>query len=190
MITLGQDIKNPLLEEVSKRSGENVLNCYQCGKCVGTCPVSEHMDFPPREIMQLVKINRKEAIFAANSTWFCLTCSACSGRCSREIDIPRVMETLRHMSIEENFSLGLKKVKDIRRFHEIFIDMVKKYGRNYELRMMAEFNIRTRNLFKDMHLAPKAILKGKIKLLPGAKVKSAKAIKRMYEVAEKLEKSK
>jgi heterodisulfide reductase subunit C len=68
--------------------------------------------------------------------------------------------------------------------------MIKLYGRNYELRMMAEFNIRTRNLFKDMHLAPKALLKGKIKLLPGAKVKSAQAIKRMYDIAEKLEKSK
>lgn len=190
MITLGQEIKNPLLEEVNKRSGENVLHCYQCGKCAATCPVSDQMDFPPREIMQLVKIGRKEAIYAANSTWFCLTCSACSGRCPREIDIPKVMETLRHMSIEENYKPGNKRVKDIRQFHEIFNDMVKRYGRNYELRMMAEFNIRTRNLFKDMHLAPKALLKGKIKVLPGSKVKSAKAIKRMFEVAEKLEKSK
>jgi heterodisulfide reductase subunit C len=114
----------------------------------------------------------------------------CSGRCPREIDIPRVMETLRHMSIEENIMPDSKRVKDIRKFHEIFIDMVKKYGRNYELRMMAEFNIRTRNLFKDMHLAPKALAKGKIKILPGRKVKSAKAIKRMYDVAEKLEKRK
>lgn len=190
MITLGRDNANPLLEEVNERSGENVLNCYQCGKCVGTCPVADYMDFPPREIMQLIKIGRKEAIYAANSTWYCLTCSACSGRCPREIDIPRVMETLRHMSIEENYKPGSKRVKDIRRFHEIFIDMVKKYGRNYELRLMAEFNIRTRNLFQNMQLAPKALLKGKIKVLPGSRVKSAKAIKRMYDVAEKLEKSK
>jgi len=41
-----------------------------------------------------------------------------------------------------------------------------------------------------MHLAPSALLKGKIKLLPGAKVKSAKAIKKMFDLAEKLEKSK
>ena len=63
--------------------------------------------------------------------------------------------------------------------------MIKRYGRNYELRMMAEFNIRTRNLFKDMHLAPKALLKGKIPL--GVKpLKSAKAIKKMYEMAKNL----
>ncbi len=54
---------------------------------------------------------------------------------------------------------------------------------------MAELNIRTRNLFKDIHLAPKALLKGKIPL-GHEKVKSAKAIQRMYKLAEKLEKGK
>jgi heterodisulfide reductase subunit C2 len=190
MITLGQQIQNPFLEAVNKNSGENVLECYQCGKCVGTCPVSNFMDFPPREIMQMIKLGLKEETYMANSTWFCLTCSACSGRCPREIDIPRVMETIRHMIIEENFRTDNKQVKDIRKFHEIFIQMVKLYGRSYELRLMAEFNIRTRNLFKDMHLAPAALLKGKIKVLPGAKVKSAKAIKKMFDLAAKLEKSK
>jgi heterodisulfide reductase subunit C2 len=190
MITLGKETKNTFLEAVNKNSGENVLECYQCGKCVSTCPVSNFMDFPPREIMQMIKLGLKEETFMANSTWFCLTCSACSGRCPREIDIPRVMETIRHMIIDENFRTDNKRVKEIRKFHEIFLEMIKRYGRNYELRMMAEFNIRTRNLFKDMHLAPKAILKGKIKILPGEKVKSAKAIRKMYDIAQKLENSK
>jgi len=187
MITLGLEEKNGILPEVNKRSGANVLECYQCGKCVSTCPVSNFMDFPPREIMQMIKLGLKDEILIANSSWFCLTCSACSGRCPREIDIPAVMEAIRHLAIEEKYVPVSKKVKDIRKFHEIFLDMVRRYGRNYELRMMAEFNIRTRNLFKDMHLAPKALLKGKIPL--GVKpMKRAKAIKKMYKLAEKLEK--
>ncbi|HNY01769.1 MAG TPA: 4Fe-4S dicluster domain-containing protein [Bacteroidales bacterium] len=189
MITLGSQGKNTFLAAVNAKSGSNVLECYQCGKCVSTCPVSHFMDFPPREIMQMIKLGLKNEAYMANSHWFCLTCSACSGRCPREIDIPAVMEAVRHLAIEENYVNDSKKVKEIRKFHEIFLDMVKRYGRNYELRMMAEFNIRTRNLFKDMHLAPKALLKGKIPL--GVKpLKSAKAIKRMYEVAERLEKKK
>lgn len=187
MITLSYIGKNTFLEAVNKKSGANVLECYQCGKCVSTCPVSQYMDFPPREIMQRIKLGMKKEILMANSTWFCLTCSACSGRCPREIEIPAVMEAIRHLAIEENYINDSRKVKEIRKFHEIFLDMIKRYGRNYELRMMAEFNIRTRNLFKDMSLAPKALLKGKIPL--GVKpVKSAKAIKRMYQLAEKLEK--
>lgn len=188
MITLGTKGKNTFLEAVGRKSGANVLDCYQCGKCVSTCPVSQYMDFPPREIMQMIKLNLRDEAYMANSHWFCLTCSACSGRCPREIDIPAVMEAVRHLAIEENYVNDSKKVKEIRKFHEIFLDMVKRYGRNYELRMMAEFNIRTRNLFKDMHLAPKALAKGKIPL--GVKpLKSAQAIKRMYDVAEKLEKN-
>lgn len=189
MITLGTQGKNTFLEAVNTKSHANVLDCYQCGKCVSTCPVSQYMDFPPREIMQMIKLGLKNEAYMANSHWFCLTCSACSGRCPREIDIPAVMEAVRHLAIEENYVNDSTKVKEIRKFHEIFLDMVKRYGRNYELRMMAEFNIRTRNLFKDVHLAPKALLKGKIPL--GVKpLKSTKAIKRMYEVAEKLEKKK
>jgi len=188
MITLGLQDKNTFLEAVNKKSGANVLECYQCGKCVGTCPVSQYMDFPPREIMQMVKLGLKEEVYMANSTWFCLTCSACSGRCPREIEIPHVMEAIRHLSIEENYKSDNKKVKDIRKFHDIFLDMIKRYGRNYELRMMAEFNIRTRNLFKDIQLAPKALLKGKIPL-GHESTKSAKAIRKMFSLAEKLEKS-
>ena len=189
MFTLGSEINNTFLETVNKKSGANVLECYQCGKCASTCPVSDFMEYRPREIMQLIKLGRKEEVCMTNSIWFCLTCSACSGRCPREIDIPAVMEAIRHLTIEENYHPKSKKVKDIRIFHEIFLDMVKRYGRNYELRMMAEFNIRTRNLFKDMHLAPKALLKGKIPI-GHESTKSAKAIRKMYALAEKLEKSK
>lgn len=189
MITLGIQEKNTFLEEINKKSGANVLECYQCGKCVSTCPVSGFMDFPPRVIMQMIKLGMKEEIILANSSWYCLTCSACSGRCPRQIEIPAVMEAIRHIAIEENYHSGNKKVKDIRRFHDIFLDMIKRYGRNYELRMMAEFNIRTRNLFKDIHLAPKALLKGKIPV-GHESTKSAKAIQRMFRLAAKLEKSK
>ena len=189
MITLSYKGKNTFLEAVNEKSGANVLECYQCGKCVSTCPVSNFMDFPPREIMQMIKLGLKEETQMANSMWFCLTCSACSGRCPREIDIPAVMEAIRHLAIEENYRSDNKKVKDIRKFHDIFLDMIKRYGRNYELRMMAEFNIRTRNLFKDMHLAPKALLKGKIPI-GHESTKSGKAIRKMYKLAEKLEKEK
>jgi heterodisulfide reductase subunit C len=187
MITLGLQDQNTFLEAVNKKSGANVLECYQCGKCISTCPVSGFMDFPPREIMQMIKLGLKEESLMGNSMWFCLTCAACSGRCPREIDIPAVMEAIRHIAIEENYTSDNKKVKEIRRFHEIFLDMIKRYGRNYELRMMAEFNIRTRNLFKDMHLAPKALLKGKIPI-GHESTKSAKAIQKMYKIASKLEK--
>ena len=65
--------------------------------------------------------------------------------------------------------------------------MIRRYGRSYELRLMVEHNIRTRDLFKDVTLAPAALLKGKIPLLVKP-VKSAQSIRRMFKQAEKLEK--
>ncbi|HPT10701.1 MAG TPA: hypothetical protein PL087_09845, partial [Bacteroidales bacterium] len=68
MITLGTQEKNTFLADVNRRSGANVLECYQCGKCVSTCPVSGYMDFPPREIMQLIKLGQRNEVYMANST--------------------------------------------------------------------------------------------------------------------------
>ena len=110
MITLGSQGKNTFLEAVNIKSGANVLECYQCGKCVSTCPVSQYMDFPPREIMQMIKLGLKEECYMANSHWFCLTCSACSGRCPREIDIPAVMEAVRFLV---GMGLDLSHMQDI-----------------------------------------------------------------------------
>ena len=67
MITLGLQEKNTFLADVNRKSRANVLECYQCGKCVSTCPVANHMDFPPREIMQMVKLGLKEETYMANS---------------------------------------------------------------------------------------------------------------------------
>jgi heterodisulfide reductase subunit C len=137
--------------------------------------------------MQYIKLGLKNKIYEANSTWYCLTCSSCSARCPREIEIPAVMEAVRHMAIEENIYPKSKKVKEIRRFHEIFLEMIQKYGRLYELRLMAEFNIRTTNFFKDIGLAPKAILKGKISLTT-EKTKNKRAIDKMFKMAKELDK--
>jgi heterodisulfide reductase subunit C len=144
------------------------------------------MEVTPRQVMQYIKLNMREPVFKANSTWFCLTCSACSARCPREIEIPSVMEAVRHMAITAKIFPDSEKVDEIRKFHDIFIDMVKKYGRSYELRLMAEFNIRTSNFFKDVALAPKAIFKGKIGLRPD-KTKNMRAIDKLFEIAKQLE---
>jgi len=52
MITLGLQEKNTFLEDVNKKSGANVLECYQCGNRF-ELPGSAYMDFPPREVMQM-----------------------------------------------------------------------------------------------------------------------------------------
>lgn len=187
MIQLTDLQDNKFLAEVNKISGSNVLECYQCGKCVSTCPVSSYMELPPRKIMQAIKLGLKDKVLSANSSWFCLTCSSCAARCPRQIDIPKVMETVRHIAIDEKIYPESRKINEIRKFHDIFLDMVKRYGRMYEIRLMAEFNIRTGRLFKDMALAPLALGKGKLGLLP-EKTRNKAAIKKMFKLLDNKEK--
>jgi len=186
MLVLKNLQHNEFLEKVNQKSGSNVLNCYQCGKCVSTCPVSGYMEITPRQVMQYIKLAEDEKLFAANSTWYCLTCSSCSARCPREIEIPRVMEAVRHLAIEANILPDSSKIKSIKKFHDIFISMIKRYGKMFELRLMAEFNLRTGQFFKDIALAPKAIGKGKLKF-KSEKIKNLKGLKRLFEMNQKLE---
>lgn len=186
MLSLNNLHHNPFLVEVNQRSGSNVLDCYQCGKCVGTCPVSGQMQITPRQVMQHVKLGLKNQLFEANSTWFCLNCSACSSRCPREIEIPKVMEAVRHLAIEAKVYPEATEVTEIRLFHEIFLEMIQKYGKMFELRLMAEYNLRSGKLFKDIALAPKAILKGKLPFFP-EKTKNKRAMDRLFKIAKELD---
>jgi len=50
MKIVGQkDIKpdKAFMEEIAKRSGENVFLCYQCRKCASGCPTRMFMDSTP-----------------------------------------------------------------------------------------------------------------------------------------------
>lgn len=177
---------NGLLERIERQSGVEIRNCYQCGKCVGSCPVAAHMTAPPRQMMQFIKLGQAKEVLQANSSWYCLTCATCSARCPRELDIPRVMEAVRHLAIRDQVACEKPDVKAIRKLHEIFLRMLETYGRLFELRLMAEFNIRTWNFFKDIALGPQVIGKGKLAFLP-SRVENIEAIEKLFEACERLD---
>ena len=89
-------------EKVKSISGEDVLSCYQCGLCSGSCPVRFAMDFSPTQVIRLVQMNKIEEIFESNTFWICSTCYACSARCPRKIDITKIMETLRQIRLRRD----------------------------------------------------------------------------------------
>ncbi|MBF0408775.1 MAG: 4Fe-4S dicluster domain-containing protein [Candidatus Riflebacteria bacterium] len=192
MITIGSK-KSKIIPEILKRSRVNVFECYQCGKCVASCAVSKSMDLTPRRMFQMLKLGQDKEVLEANSTWFCLTCSACSSRCPRKIDIPKAMETIRHIAMENNIVISSRSARIIKKFHEIFLSMVFIYGRLFELRFMTEFNIRTFNFFKDILLAPKVLLRGKLAFRP-AKIAGINELNNISDASkvvkhEKFEKS-
>jgi len=85
-------------EKVMELAGEDIKICYQCGECSGGCPESAVMDLLPNQIMHKIQLG-DNSILKSNTFWICSSCLVCSARCPKGIDIAKVMESLREISL-------------------------------------------------------------------------------------------
>ena len=86
--------------KVEELSGENLYACYQCGKCAAGCLFADHMDFLPNQVLRLVQLS-DEAVLSSRAPWVCASCLACQVRCPKGVDIAKVMEALRLLSLRK-----------------------------------------------------------------------------------------
>ncbi len=85
---------------VEELSGQSPYRCYQCGKCAAGCPFADDMDLLPSQVLRLVQIG-DEKVLEAKAPWSCASCLACEVRCPRGVDIARVMEAVRLLSLRK-----------------------------------------------------------------------------------------
>jgi len=97
-------VHSEFLRKVAEISGENLSLCYQCGTCSASCPMSFAMDLLPRQIMRLVQLGLEENIANSNTIWLCASCFNCTARCPRGVDLSRVMEALRLITLRKNIN--------------------------------------------------------------------------------------
>ncbi|WP_350342859.1 4Fe-4S dicluster domain-containing protein [Proteinivorax tanatarense] len=88
-------------EELADIIQKNVKDCYQCLKCSAGCPLTEHMDYYPHQVMLLAKMDLYKKVFDSKTLWVCASCLACSSRCPRDLEPAKVMEGLRAMIIRK-----------------------------------------------------------------------------------------
>ncbi len=160
---------------IKSQSGQDVMRCIQCGKCTAGCPVAYAMDLGPRQVMRAVQLGLKNEVLQSSTIWLCVSCQTCSVRCPREIDIARVMESLRILAIEEKETPA---EKDIELFHRLFIGIVGRRGRINELELGARYNLQGWHPFASIGLLPRMLTRGKLPILP-AKVKGASEIAKL-----------
>lgn len=171
-------------EEVEARSGQDMRQCYQCGNCTAGCPYTFVYDIPVNRIMRLVQTGQKETVLKCKSIWLCATCQSCTTRCPNNIDVAGIMDHLRHMSREE----GYATVKHVKLFSDTFLKSIERYGRVFEMGLMAEYVTKSGRFWTDMEIAPKALLKGKMHFKPHpiqGRDKVAEIFKRFREVTQK-----
>jgi Fe-S oxidoreductase len=78
--------------------GESLGFCYQCGKCVGVCPVDIVGDYGPRKIHR--DALRGISLLEDPNLWLCTTCQNCVRVCPKEVDMVRIMPAAREAAIE------------------------------------------------------------------------------------------
>ena len=172
-----EKMDSSFLEEVKKKSGEDLSLCYQCLKCTAGCPTAPYMDIRPNNIIRMIQMGMKEAVLGSSAIWLCVSCWTCGTRCPNKIDIGVLMDALREMAIEEGIPA---KEKNIHLLHEAFIQSIKRGGRLHELAMEVEYKLRSRDFFTDMIPGMMLFLKGKIPLLPSL-VKGRQEMKKIFE---------
>ncbi len=86
------------------------------------------------------------------------------------------MDALRETAVSRRIAAGERAIQT---FHETFLKSVERGGRIHEVSMLAEYKLRSRNLFSDMFLGAKMFLKGKLALIPRL-IKGRGEIKRIF----------
>jgi heterodisulfide reductase subunit C len=94
-------IENKFIDKVEELSGQNLLACYQCGKCSAGCPAVSEMDILPNQIIRYAQLGLEDELLASKSIWVCATCLTCNSRCPKGINIAEVLEALRQILLRK-----------------------------------------------------------------------------------------
>jgi len=170
-------VGSPFLGVVNQRSGQVIQLCYHCHKCTAGCPVAFAMDYGPDRLLRMMQFGLKEQVLCSSDIWICASCETCGTRCPNEIDIARVMDALRQMAVEEGLPT---KERNVPLFHNLFLSIVKRLGRMHEASLMGLYKPLSRDLFSDIPMGLKMILKGKIPLLPH-RIKGSDEVEKIFE---------
>ena len=97
-----QRLHSDFVKKVEEISGQSLLSCNQCGKCSAGCPMSFAMDSLPNQVIRLVQLGLEEDIAGSKTVWICASCFTCTVRCPRGVDLAKVMEAVRLVTLRRN----------------------------------------------------------------------------------------
>jgi heterodisulfide reductase subunit C len=158
--------------EIMERTGEDINRCYHCGSCANGCPFVQALDYTPNQVLRLVQFGLRPQVLGCSTIWVCVGCNTCSSQCPMAIDMGAVMDTLRHLAVEEGVAVA---EPDILGFHQEMLRSLKRYGRAHKLGIMWRYKLRTRSFLKDMDVGLKMLVKRKLELTP-SRVRNLKEI--------------
>jgi len=103
-----KNVRGDFVKRVNEISGQNVLTCYQCGRCSAGCPLTFAMKDLPNQVIRSVQLGQEEDALSSETIWVCASCLACHARCPRGVDLSKVMEALRAIKLRPGTDDRLK----------------------------------------------------------------------------------
>ena len=100
--------KNFIQDDILKRSGVNPKKCMRCGKCSGTCPAYDEMEYHPHQFVSMVENGDIEPLLKSESLYRCLSCFACIERCPRGVEPAKLVEAVRLSVIRQKGANRMK----------------------------------------------------------------------------------
>ncbi|MBN1845786.1 MAG: 4Fe-4S dicluster domain-containing protein [Sedimentisphaerales bacterium] len=170
-----------LLQQVKELAGVDLRVCFQCKKCSSGCPVGDWVESPPAQIMRRLHLGAGDELLESDLVWVCVSCQTCSARCPMGIDVAAVMDALRTLALEKGADSARGTVP---KFNRAFLGSVRRYGRTYDMGMIASYKFRTFSFMKDTDKFPQMLKKRKIALLPSFKA-DRKTVKRIFKTTQR-----
>jgi heterodisulfide reductase subunit C2 len=150
------------IEDLDPEGRLRITACLQCVRCSSGCTMRAETDLLPHQINRMAALGLTEELLASRAIWLCASCQTCVSRCPMQVDTPALVDKLREMSKVTDDA----EVARVHAFNKAMLGSMRRFGRVYELGLMTEYKLRTRDFFRDVAKFPKVVLKGKISLKP------------------------
>ena len=90
-----KDVQKEFIKKIEELSGQNIGACYQCGNCSAGCPIVDHMDILPNQVIRLIQLGSDNEVLASETIWLCASCLQCMAKCPKGVDLAKIMDALR-----------------------------------------------------------------------------------------------
>lgn len=160
------------LQRTQNETGFDIGACYQCERCTNACPVAQYMDIKPHQVVRYTQLGWRKELMHSTTIWVCLSCEMCTTYCPNAVDVAGLINYLRNTAAHLPTPPA---EKELARFHQIFLEELRRFGRVNELWLMATFNrqpdilkskLQDGSLKEDLTLGFNLWRRGRLKLLP------------------------